>query len=516
MYAEHKRDMNHNYLVLHGEEEIDTTSYQVRMLVGNVIPSLVKCRIQGVNGNFAVYYDITSRQPLTSFYENKKLVQEDLKLIFGEFIRVMEDTAEYLMNPEQLVLMPEYMFLEVEKKEIYFCLLPGYKKELREQFQALTEYILPKIDHEDEAAVRIGYGIYRRALEDSFHLEHLKEELFRSSLGENSGKHYGCPEEKEGGEEGYKEQTKEFSVSGTEEGEPDDGLLWSRKDNSEKNIRQGKESGRNKKDRENKGRKGERKKGKELLKKMAGFFSGITVLAFLAGAKALGWLPKIETSVILGTVIAGMGTGMLVYTAAKKVRKKKEEEQELDSQRRMRRERAREERELFKSMENRDWELERVAEAVWQEKDTGEKEDFLREKGKNIGFMESEQLWPGKIQAEASVKNCGETVVLSMNTTDGPPSLVSREPGELATIYLEKELTVIGKLETASDAVIDLPTVSRVHAKIKKKEGFCYLTDLNSRNGTTVNGRLLKAEEEYCLQNEDEVDFAQARYVFLE
>lgn len=116
---------------------------------------------------------------------------------------------------------------------------------------------------------------------------------------------------------------------------------------------------------------------------------------------------------------------------------------------------------------------------------------------------------------EEQRKNCGETVVLSSNMTAGPSSLVSREPGELPTIYLEKELIVVGKLENASDAVVDLPTVSRIHAKIRKKEEDFYLTDLNSRNGTAVNGRLLKAEEEYCLQNEDEIDFAQARYIFL-
>ena len=106
-------------------------------------------------------------------------------------------------------------------------------------------------------------------------------------------------------------------------------------------------------------------------------------------------------------------------------------------------------------------------------------------------------------------------MVLSMNVQAGPASLVSREPGELATIYLNEELTVIGKLENACDAVIDLPTVSRVHAKVRKREEEYYLTDLNSRNGTSVNGRLLRPEEEYLLQAEDEVDFAQARYIFL-
>ena len=112
-------------------------------------------------------------------------------------------------------------------------------------------------------------------------------------------------------------------------------------------------------------------------------------------------------------------------------------------------------------------------------------------------------------------KNCGETVVLSANIVNGPATLVSREPGELATIYLQEELTVIGKMETAADAVVDLPTVSRIHAKIRKREGEYYLTDLNSRNGTSVNGKMLKGDEEYCLLDQDEVDFAQARYVFL-
>ena len=109
----------------------------------------------------------------------------------------------------------------------------------------------------------------------------------------------------------------------------------------------------------------------------------------------------------------------------------------------------------------------------------------------------------------------GETMLLSSTKAAGPASLVSKEPGELATIYLKEELTIIGKMATASDAVIDLPTVSRMHAKIRKRDQDYYLTDLNSRNGTAVNGKLLKADEEYCLQDQDEVDFAQARYVFL-
>ena len=39
MFAEYKRDVSHNYLILHGDETINTTSYQVRILTGNTMSS---------------------------------------------------------------------------------------------------------------------------------------------------------------------------------------------------------------------------------------------------------------------------------------------------------------------------------------------------------------------------------------------------------------------------------------------------------------------------------------------
>lgn len=138
--------------------------------------------------------------------------------------------------------------------------------------------------------------------------------------------------------------------------------------------------------------------------------------------------------------------------------------------------------------------------------------DSLKETRLNAKIQQKYCIQKKKITI--SQKNCGETVVLSANIVTGPATLVSREPGELATIYLQNELTVIGKMENAADAVIELPTVSRIHAKIRKREGEYYLTDLiHARN--ICNGKILKGDEEYCLQDQDQIDFAQARYVFL-
>lgn len=452
MKAEYKRDMNHNYLILYGEKDINTDSYQVRMLVGNIIPSLLKCRIQGVDGKFMMYFDITSKQAVSTLYEEKKLGNEDLRLIFGGFVRVMEEAAEYLINPAQLVLKPQYIFADCEKKELFFCLMPGYDKDIKEQFQLLTEYILPKIDHEDSEAVILGYGVYRRTMENSFHLEHIKEELYRK---QNNKEEIKTETEKDSREISVQETGEEslMQSSGMSEN------FW-REEKTEKTDSH-----------------------KLFGKKVAVFVLILLALAGVTMAISGGYLPHQDISVLLGIVLAGMGgimLAVLIIRKAKNVYKQPQRE-------------SREKPQLSEKF------VRPPVNEILQEGS----DDSIKT------MMEKKSLHREREE------DFGETVVLSAGVVSGPASLVSREPGELAPIYLQEELTVIGKLENACDAVIDLPTVSRIHAKIRKREEEYYLSDMNSRNGTIVNGRLLLPEEEYRLQEEDEVDFAQARYIFL-
>ena len=457
MRAEYKRDMNHNYLILYGEDEINTDSYQVRMLVGNVIPSLLKCRIQGMDGRFLVYFDITSKQALSVLYEEKKMGVEDLRLIFGGFVKAMEDAAEYLMNPGQFIISPEYIYTDIEKQEIYFCMMPGYEKDIKEQFQFLTEYILPKIDHQDQDAVILGYGVYKRAMEDSFHLEHIKEELYKTQgqQGTTTTK----PEQMKTEPE-QRQESEDFN--------PEEEGFWENEEINQEFVRDG-----------------EKSKRLSLPQKTGIIVLAAILLCGIATITLMGYLPYLETGTILGIIIVLVACVML-FVYVLKIKKK-------PGALRQGRE---EERDKPKGI---------TGKVPTDQTDQSQNTIQSVVKSTNKPVVKSSQLHA----------DYGETVVLSAGAVSGPASLVSKEPGELATIYINEDLTVIGKLETACDAVISLPTVSRIHAKIRKKEDAYYLTDMNSRNGTAVNGRLLLPDEEYQLEPEDEVDFAQARYIFL-
>ena len=485
MYAEYKRDVSHNYLILREEEKVNTASYQVRMLTGNVIPSILKCRLQGLDGNLLFYYDITSRQSLASFYEQRKFHRKDLHMLFGGFIRVMQEMAEFLMNTDQLLLCPEYIFLDIEKREVKFCCLPDYHHPIQEQFRELTEYLLPRLDHEDPQAVSMGYGVYRKAMETGFQLEHIKEAIYqnREVTGKNDNKDSAQkqgqkpPENKLDGADNFGEKIQEKADVSH--------LLETDVENKTSK------------------RKKDKKKEEPDFQKSSNEWTGAllcvltaAVLIILLIFRYLGYLPGIPAEAIFGGAIILLALAAFLSWTAEKKKQKKQMSAEW---------RKKVKRELDDTYESSSEKRrkERKSEDLYEA-------DSVQEKMPEWG--DEKYKMP---EQTGETENYGETVVLSAGQTEGPASLVSREPGELATIYLDRDLMVIGKMENAADAVISLPTVSRIHAKIRKADDEYYLSDLNSRNGTSVNGRLLKTGEEYQLQDEDQVEFAQARYIFL-
>ena len=124
-------------------------------------------------------------------------------------------------------------------------------------------------------------------------------------------------------------------------------------------------------------------------------------------------------------------------------------------------------------------------------------------------------------EAEVSKEESPELRPLSLDDTQPLPAirvpanawLISKETEKRPDIELTGDLTVIGKAEDV-DVQILVPTVSRIHAKIWRDEEQYYLRDLDSKNGTFVNGSQISRKNNCRILPGDEVRFADAVYIF--
>ena len=116
------------------------------------------------------------------------------------------------------------------------------------------------------------------------------------------------------------------------------------------------------------------------------------------------------------------------------------------------------------------------------------------------------------VQAEEDDED-SHTVLLWSKGQDAMRRLVS-EDGKSESISITYFPFLIGKQENLTDYTLDKDTVSRIHVKIDQKDENYFLTDLNSTNGTAVNGRKLENNETVNLKVGDQVVIADLYFLF--
>ena len=85
----------------------------------------------------------------------------------------------------------------------------------------------------------------------------------------------------------------------------------------------------------------------------------------------------------------------------------------------------------------------------------------------------------------------------------------------LSDISVQKESFLLGKKESEVDGVIDRGCISRVHARIESDGEGYYIEDMNSTNGTYLNGQPLEYHQKVRLKEGDNITFGTVEYRFI-
>lgn len=522
----YRRDKSHNYLILSLSEEEEEPQYQIEMLRENNIEGLLPCEVVSVDGRHEYRYEITSRQQMDRVFEKKDLTGEDIGQFLEGFKTVLDEIEKYLLDADALIIRPDYIYMDVEKRIPAFCCLPCYKGSFKEEFREFAQYLLKKLDHRDANAVSIGYNIYRVTLDENydmaavFNLQYRQEnELTQQKTAANRDQ-----DDKSGTYSGNRDKDVDLAVTELQPEQEYRDVQESviaesnKKKSSYRNNFKDRKIKRHSPDKPPRpGRdknSGEKKEGRG--KKESGF-SVCKVLIVLAGSGVTGgllclaaWFGELNLTQLGGLLFLILG--LLIYftsvwTGPKKKEKKKEYTENAGYELMMEYEKTEAEKVGKKGHEYEEYTGRKNRTFV---SNTGE----LCEGGCS-GSRNEEDILEEYSELHTEQKRAdedelfGETVLLN-ERGEGRFTycLLPQNTEDRHEIWLGQKNMTVGKLGQQVDIVVDHPSVSRVHARLVREGENYSLIDLNSTNGTYLNGQRLAPDEICPLKDGDEIRFA--------
>ena len=108
-----------------------------------------------------------------------------------------------------------------------------------------------------------------------------------------------------------------------------------------------------------------------------------------------------------------------------------------------------------------------------------------------------------------------ETTLIDEKSRPRKAFLQGYRNGLLEEIIISKSSFIIGRLPDQVDYVSDNRAVGKIHAEIIVRDESYYIKDLNSKNGTYINGEKLISQREYPIKNNDKLTLADSNFTFI-
>ncbi|SEL66467.1 FHA domain-containing protein [Butyrivibrio sp. ob235] len=473
MDIQYYKDAKHNYLILEAEVNEDNI-FQYKMLENNKIDGLLPFSLRNTDECYYLYYEIDSRQSIKNRYDRKKMSYEKLKRFLSDMVITAKNLGDFLLDPSHIILLPEAVFEDFSTGRFYFIYDPVHEKTIDHAFfEGLMEYadledgrcsqlIFELLDTICDAS-GIDFSVLERAVraepEEAFMEEmstiHTSKDIYETRINAN-------------------EKKESFEMNDDEDFEDDEDEAEAKdKSVTEKKIKIMLPLGVN-----------------FLMAMLFAIIAG--ALWYLRYAYILTYEENIlDIAVFMISVMMSLSCFILQLRKNTKVFGNKVKEPVPEST-----------TDMDKNVEAPPSDL--VEMPLYS---ADNKAGYIRKRAYEHNVL---------AQTDEDEEN-EETVLLSFDFEEKLHKLYAEEGTGLDNIGLQKLPMVVGKLSSCADAVIKDKSVSRMHARLfreDRKTNSLWIQDLNSTNGTFVNGRRLMPNEKVELFEDDEVSFGKCVYAY--
>lgn len=496
--AEYRRDLNYNFMIIDSQCK-EQKNYQEGMITNNSIEYFLNCSIKMVDGQKKLYYDITSKQPIKRVFENMYFSYEILSIFVQGIERSVKAAKEYLLDENSIVFDEEYIYMDIENKKLFFCFVPGRNEKIFDSLHELAEYVLKHIEHSDEKAAYLAYSFFKITMESEYSINDISNLLHADN---NDALNVKKSQE-------YLSESHDFyeNDAGSYDEESNINIKAKRKDHikakrkdhikTEQYIKNKfqdeKLPDKNKHIKIKKNTK-DATKSNNIKDRVFNIFLVILAMTvavlfiknYIAVKLTAGQMTLLICLILIISVI-----GLIMF---KKLFPKNSQNKEQN--------------------EDLEYENQDILDNNFDDVNILNPYNINEEEGP-VYYGTFEENIEQEDNIEGSAQEYGSTVVLSSLSENNIPKLKSCSKGLYEDINITKTPFIIGKMEGVSDAVIKENYISRIHFQVEIEEQQYYIRDLNSTNGTIVNGEILQTNECIAINSGDIIKVGEITYIFV-
>ncbi len=168
-------------------DQMREESFEDRMLAKAKLNKFLKKSVIEYDGSFRIRYEISGMQSVEKFYEERAIGREALFQLLWEIERAKKECHRFLLSESHFFFRPALAYLNFKNDSCKFVYLSEKETDFSEEMMEMAEFILEKLDHQDEEAVEIAYELYERAGEENFVLRQFLEEKEKRRIKERNG-----------------------------------------------------------------------------------------------------------------------------------------------------------------------------------------------------------------------------------------------------------------------------------------------------------------------------------------
>ena len=175
MKIQYIRKLTASYMVLAQCEELQ--EWEKKMITHAPKGNIAFAECVQENGEKYLWYNITGKQALDAVLETETLSYDMLCNVLNGIYEAVQQLEGMLLPAQSILLSAESIFVDYRTRQISFCYYPGNPMPLPEAFRSFMEYLLTRLDHSDDRAVKAAYDIYGQSSAGGVELKELKSLL---------------------------------------------------------------------------------------------------------------------------------------------------------------------------------------------------------------------------------------------------------------------------------------------------------------------------------------------------